>query len=350
LFIDNGVNAYIHGHDHIYAYEELDGIAYLEVPKPDDAGYAWEPYGYGYTEDLYPNATAILTNSGHIRVTVSPTEARFDYVRAYLPGDGVNRQVAHSFTIVPSVPPTYNLTISLDPIGGGIIAPSVGTHSYAAGTVVNITSTPASGYVFSGWSGDLGGSTNPTSITMDSNKVVTATFLAVITRTLSSGWNLLALPLQPQSALTAETLLDDIASQGGTCSEIDRWLNGGWDFHVKDQPENDFALALGQAYFVRCAGADFPWQARGTPLSSGVGVNLAIGWNLLSVPFPTGLFAESLLDDIDSQGGACSEIDRWLNGGWDFHVHGQSENDFAIASNDGYFVRCSTDITYTPIP
>jgi len=98
LFIDNDVDAYIHGHDHIYAYEELDGIVYLEVPKPDDAGYDWEPYGYGYNEKLYPNGL-VIQNSGHIRVTVSPAKATFEYVRSYLPGDGTNGEVAHSFTI-----------------------------------------------------------------------------------------------------------------------------------------------------------------------------------------------------------------------------------------------------------
>jgi hypothetical protein len=98
LMVANGVNAFFHGHDHIYAQEELDGIIYLECPKPDDAGYAWEPYGYGYTEGLYPDGY-LLPNSGHIRVAVSPTEATVEYVRAYLPGDGTNGEVAHSFTI-----------------------------------------------------------------------------------------------------------------------------------------------------------------------------------------------------------------------------------------------------------
>ena len=108
LFVDNGVDVYIHGHDHIYAYEELDGIVYLEVPKPDDAGYDWEPYGYGYTENLYPDGL-LIQNSGHIRATVSPTEATFEYVRSYLPGDGTNGQVAHSFTILAASSPTDTL-------------------------------------------------------------------------------------------------------------------------------------------------------------------------------------------------------------------------------------------------
>jgi len=100
LMVANGVNVYFHGHDHIYAREELDGIVYLECPKPDDAGYDWEPYGYGYNENLYPNAISILQNSGHIRVVVSPNNVKMDYVRSYLPGDGTNGVIADSVTIV----------------------------------------------------------------------------------------------------------------------------------------------------------------------------------------------------------------------------------------------------------
>ncbi len=102
LMVENGVDVYFHGHDHIYAREELDGIVYLETEKPDDAGYTWEPYGYGYNENLYPNAISIIPNSGHIRVAVSPAETTIEYVRSYLPGDGTNGIVADSVTVLPS--------------------------------------------------------------------------------------------------------------------------------------------------------------------------------------------------------------------------------------------------------
>ena len=51
--------------------------------------------------------------------------------------------------------------------------------SYAAGTVVTLTATPAAGFQFSGWSGDLSGSANPTTITMSANRTVTATFTPI---------------------------------------------------------------------------------------------------------------------------------------------------------------------------
>jgi hypothetical protein len=101
LMVANGVDVYFHGHDHIYAREELDGIVYIEVPKPDDAGYDWEPYGYGFNEDLYPDAISILPNSGYMRVSVTPQNVTIAYVRSYLPGDGTNGEVADSVVIGP---------------------------------------------------------------------------------------------------------------------------------------------------------------------------------------------------------------------------------------------------------
>jgi hypothetical protein len=100
LMVNNGVDVFFHGHDHIYSYEELDGVVYLECPKPDDAGYDWQPYGYGYNENLYPDGINIQ-NSGYIRVAVTPDDVTVTYVRSYLPGDGENGAIAHTFTIEP---------------------------------------------------------------------------------------------------------------------------------------------------------------------------------------------------------------------------------------------------------
>ena len=44
------------------------------------------------------------------------------------------------------------------------------------GKVVTVTAKPSMLSTFEGWSGDLSGATNPTTITMNSNKSITATF------------------------------------------------------------------------------------------------------------------------------------------------------------------------------
>ena len=71
--------------------------------------------------------------------------------------------------------PTYTLTVNV--VGSGVVTPT--TSSYPAGTTVTITVTANCGWRFSGWSGDLSGNTNPTTLTLDGNKTITATFTAV---------------------------------------------------------------------------------------------------------------------------------------------------------------------------
>jgi uncharacterized repeat protein (TIGR02543 family) len=70
----------------------------------------------------------------------------------------------------------YTLTTSVSPQGAGTVSLNPAGGVYTAGTQVTLTATPNSGYVFSSWSGDLSGTTNPATITMDSNKTVTAVF------------------------------------------------------------------------------------------------------------------------------------------------------------------------------
>jgi uncharacterized repeat protein (TIGR02543 family) len=74
----------------------------------------------------------------------------------------------------PSAPPQYTLTTNV--VGQGSITLNPPGGVYEAGTVVTVTATPDSGWKFDNWSGDLSGSTNPTTITMNSNKSVTANF------------------------------------------------------------------------------------------------------------------------------------------------------------------------------
>ncbi|MFO0936351.1 MAG: metallophosphoesterase family protein [Gemmataceae bacterium] len=102
LLVKHKVSAVLHGHDHFFAKQELDGIIYLMVPQPGHPGFDrlknTEEYGYFRGEFLPP--------SGHIRVKVSPEQATVDYVRTYLPQseskDRKNGQVGNSFKILPS--------------------------------------------------------------------------------------------------------------------------------------------------------------------------------------------------------------------------------------------------------
>jgi hypothetical protein len=169
-----------------------------------------------------------------------------------------------------------------------------------------------------------------------------------VVHTLNPGWTLLAPNLNTNPATLAESALDEIVDQGGNVTEVDRWLNGGWNAHLHNLPFNNYPLELGRGYFFR-ATVGSVWERTGLPPTSPVPLTLGIGWNLIGLPrFSAPLSAEQLLDGITAQGGNCTEIDRWLNGGWNAHLHNLPFNDFALMNNQGYFIRCTTSSTYAP--
>ena len=50
------------------------------------------------------------------------------------------------------------------------------TSAFISGTSIQLEAVPALGYHFDGWGGDLSGTSNPSTITIDCNKMVTANF------------------------------------------------------------------------------------------------------------------------------------------------------------------------------
>jgi hypothetical protein len=80
-----------------------------------------------------------------------------------------SRQVTATFGLNPYSVLTATVgqgSVALDPPGG----------SYPFGTVVTLTASPNLGSTFAGWSGDLGGTTSPITLTVTSSRQVTATF------------------------------------------------------------------------------------------------------------------------------------------------------------------------------
>lgn len=73
--------------------------------------------------------------------------------------------------------PTYTLLTHVNPTGAGSVRLSPLGGTYDEGTVVTLTATPATGYEFDRWLGDASGTSDTVTITMDSNKLVTANFV-----------------------------------------------------------------------------------------------------------------------------------------------------------------------------
>jgi hypothetical protein len=106
LMVANGVSAYFHGHDHQYVYETRDGIVYQEVPSPSMVGTGFSGI---YTVGTFTGYQTIAKypSTGHLRVTITPTQATVDYVRSACnntgdPGCTVGQSI-YSYTIAPHV-------------------------------------------------------------------------------------------------------------------------------------------------------------------------------------------------------------------------------------------------------
>ena len=113
LLFENKASIYFHGHDHLFAKQDKDGIVYQEVPQPSAKNLTTiTGTAYGYVNGV------LMPNRGYLYITVSPDKAQVDYIRTYLPteenGTRKNGDIAYSYSIVPSLVTGINEIISND--------------------------------------------------------------------------------------------------------------------------------------------------------------------------------------------------------------------------------------------
>jgi len=125
-----------------------------------------------------------------------------------------NRTVTATFTQI-----MHTLTMAVS--GSGSTTPAAGSYSYAEGTVVNISATPAIGWHFSTWSANVANpSSASTTVTMDADKTVTATFAQdqyTLTINIVGQGNVTRVPNQPTYTY-------------GTSVQLTAAPQGGWSF------------------------------------------------------------------------------------------------------------------------
>ncbi len=101
LLVRYRATAVFHGHDHLYAKQELDGVVYQEVPQPSAKNFS---SGSSLALQYHYLSGTILSSSGHLRVTVAPAGVTVQYVRAWLPANEtaqrINRQVDDVWSVV----------------------------------------------------------------------------------------------------------------------------------------------------------------------------------------------------------------------------------------------------------
>jgi uncharacterized repeat protein (TIGR01451 family)/uncharacterized repeat protein (TIGR02543 family) len=146
------------------------------TPITYDLTMAVDPIGAGTTNPAL--GVHAYAPGSVVNVTATPSNGHaFDHWSGACAGTGscsvtmdADKTVTAHFTGI-----SHNLTVAVSPVGGGTTDPAVGIHAIAAGTVVNVTATPAGGYKFDSWTGACTGS-GACSVTMDAAKTVTAHF------------------------------------------------------------------------------------------------------------------------------------------------------------------------------
>ena len=171
---------------------------------------------------------------------------------------------------------------------------------------------------------------------------------------LIAGWNLVALPLMPDTDLTAPAVCAALNTTGsaGTAIEIDQYVDGGWVGHRCGIPPNGFTLLPGKGYFIRVQ-KPVAWTVFGTPPDGRMTHEMQAGWNLIAFPGLTGRYdAPGVLASLNLIAGApagttvAAEIDRWQDSGWEGNRPDVPVNKFAIEEGRGYFVKLTAPLTW----
>jgi uncharacterized repeat protein (TIGR02543 family) len=142
------------------------------------AGYLDEngvdPKGEAYMVDSFFDVFFTQGSTSTATIAIS-----LDTIRGGIVGDTlgtVTVQASQTLTFV------VNYTLAMSAGTGGVLEVD-NSGVYAAGTVVDIKSTPNAGYTFAGWTGDIANIANPaledTTITMNADATIVATFAEI---------------------------------------------------------------------------------------------------------------------------------------------------------------------------
>jgi hypothetical protein len=156
--------------------------------------------------------------------------------------------LSHSITIASaattytaSFTTQYQLTTTASPSAGGGVSPA--SEWVTAGTVVPVSATANSGYQFTGFSGNLTGTTTPQNLTMSGPENVTANFVAQVSATVTTSPSGLAITVDGTNYTAPHTfqwlggtnhtiaVASPIAGTTGTQYVFANWSDSGAQSH-----------------------------------------------------------------------------------------------------------------------
>jgi len=235
-----------------------------------------------------------------------------------------------------TTPPVSKCLLKIIVAGEGSTSPCAGAHLLDSGSTVTVTATPAAGWAFDHWSGDLSGTETAVSVTINSQMQVTAHFVASGTvpacctelshTCVGKGWHLISLPgliCPPCSGDSGGwlccALRDDMPTQH---VHVYSPSSAGW---LTDPClANDYCAGMGFALWSE--GTQRIDARLGNPDGS-VEIGAAPTWALIAVPFS---YSVSLDDIRVIRGSRTETLDGAIAAGW------IGEYGFEHSVNSGY--------------
>jgi len=128
-------------------------------------------------------------------------------------------------------PTKYTLTVNRNPTGGGTTTPAASQSDISAGTAVNISATPASGYTFTNWTAGSGATiananSATTTVTLSANATITANF----TQQQGGTTYTLTVARNPQAGGTTTPASSQANISAGTAVNISATAASGYNF------------------------------------------------------------------------------------------------------------------------
>lgn len=150
------------------------------------------------------------------------------------------------------------------------------------------------------------------------------------------------------------TINTEIAQQGGYVTTVSTLEDGVWKTYVqrgdKQFSGDDFAIALGKAYFVKTLKRSI-FLYQGQELVEPIQLSLNSGWNAVGFPKMSKSYKiGDIIDALNAQNAQAETAARYESGNWDAFVKIPEEfgNNFLIENKRGYVIRINQDTEFTP--
>jgi len=234
----------------------------------------------------------------------------------------------------------FTLTITLD--GSGSVTKNPNQATYPYGTIVTLTATPNTGWVFSSWAGDLSGSTNPTTITMTANKTVIAHFTAnqcTLTITTTGSGSVTKNPNQATYTYGTVVTLTAVPSSG--------WIFSSWSGDLSgSQNPRTITMNGNKAVTAHFSDAMAPQMSGITRTnSSPLDTNPSFGWVNVSCTITDNVGISQVILQIHTPSGSWNNVT--MSSGSSNKYYYRTTTAFSTVGNYTYTIR-ATD-TYNNI-